>query len=718
MQNIKQLLLQPDTGKKVLETLTKESGTALPAEGILAGQSVLSALNQLANNSNKVIYNDIDIFQFKKFERQKYKVTGRNRAAVLHEIYAEQDDYSQVYTGTVRFFNSTRTGPLNNITVNAATTEDYIASDKHLKTLLLKTFDINSVKVGVDLKNEKLFWEEEFIGYLNTQQLQMSLIMGPIQSLLRVLNKKENNQGYLDLEYAINVAMAAIMSDYGHITARTEIEQEPPEFLATYNKVQEQQWIIENQSIAQRAYAVRKFWDANLKKQAYSNFKGPVFGKKYYEFYCKHEEKLAPFFELVALPHKNNNIYYPLIKSIPASFLEKMSSFEMLLNSDWNNLNIHKRNNKGHWLYNYEKVLNPSTKQSEKDNIKKLLNTPLQLVQDLLVKSYSLKTFRKNIGQILVTGSYSNKTKAELAQFYDAHRTELKKSVQECKTVSQVYENLNQSYKNIVSTWSARDVNKAFAAHHKYHSVIKEITAILKHESLPLRERLKQEPPATSIKLRLREVEGQCVYVAQSANRFGYENQKEIYVAEDQEKLFQELSANKNLFANKQYVMLLKHVHALNFAMTNEAKRKELQPEWERDEEYFQRKIKSDLGAGAKFEVKQLRTEFELEQEGEEMSHCVGGYSTLVSQGICSIWQLHDCTLLTSSTLEVRKSSKTITINDKQIKVDTHYIVQNRARHNRAPSDALQYVANILIQALDAYALKTATSEQSDNSPA
>ena len=106
MQNIQQLLLQPDTGKKVLETLVKESGTSLPSQGLVAGQSVLSALFQLASDNKKIVYNDIDVFQFKKNEKMRHRVTGKNQTSVFHEVVDASEDYSQLYSGVVKFFNS------------------------------------------------------------------------------------------------------------------------------------------------------------------------------------------------------------------------------------------------------------------------------------------------------------------------------------------------------------------------------------------------------------------------------------------------------------------------------------------------------------------------------------------------------------------------------------------------------------------------------------
>lgn len=701
MQTIQQLLLQPDTGKKVLETLTKESGTSLPSQGLVAGQSVLSALFQLASDNKKVVYNDIDVFQFKKNEKMRNRVTGKNQTAVFHEVVDASEEYSQLYSGVVKFFNSTREGDINKITVKASSNVDFSSSEDHLKTFLLKTFDINSVKVGVDLKTEKIFWEQDFVNYLKTQQLHLSTVIGPVQSLLRILTKHEKNQGYLDFEYALNMTMASILSNFGGYTVYEEIAQETPQLLER-SPLEAQLWLEKEYSVNQRIESVKKSWTENLKKYGYSTFKGPVFGKKYFDYYVEHEERLAPYFELVKLENGTRAIYYPLIKKLPDSFTSKIKPFETLLTREWNSTNVQKSKNKRQWLVSYEKILNPSTKQSEKENILRLINTPPEFVEGMLVKGYSLKKFSDSMNKILTPGAYSEKTKEKLISYYRSHSNELRKSLWSCTSVSEIHEKLNQSFKSITSVWGEDNINKAFAAHHKYSSVIKEVTRILQYENQPLRERLKQEKPNFTLSLQLREVNDKYVYVAQSKSR-GYTGQssKEVYVAEDQEEAFQKFVVHQNLLMNKDYMTLLKSVHMLNFSIESSTKKRALQPVWEKDEVLFEKRVNEEFGGNSKFKVTQLRTEFELEQEGEEMSHCVGGYSTTVAQGLCSIWHLQEEGTQNHSTLEVRLKEELITIDDEPCEVSKYYIVQNRARHNKTPVSSLLKLGNILVDCLN-----------------
>lgn len=705
MTSISELIQLPSTATKVLEILTKEAGVGLPTKGIIAGQSVLSALNQLASDSKRVIYNDIDIFNFKKNEKIRHKVTGLNTTSVYFEKTLGDSEYSHLYTGVVRFFNSKRKGPLNLISVRAMSNEDYLASEDHLKECLLKTFDINSVQVAVDLQKETLFWEPNFIEYLTTDQLRLSVVLGPIQSLLRVLNKEKTNQGFLDIDYAFNVTLAALLGHAGYCVENTIMLSRIIPDISRRSPVDVQISLEKELSLTQRIDAIKSHWEQDKSKFGYSSFSGPVFGKKYFELYQKFESRLQPYFELVELSQGSQKIYYPLIKELPEQFITKIKPYESLLNRDWSPLQQYKNKSKKKCLTSFEKVLNPSTKQVEKDNIKKLLDTPEELIEALLQKGTTIREFNRNASSLLNANQYADKTKETLMGYYKAHSSELKPVVWACENVSQIYESLNRSYKSIQKIWGAESVNKAFAAHHKYFQTLKEMRQLLTYEEQPLRERLKQEPPRWSIKLHLREVNGQYMYAIEPVNRYGG-HKNYIYVEEEQEQALKELANINAPLMDKNYLYLLRNVHMLNLKLTSQRQQQPLQPVIEKDEELFSSKLSKEFGENNSFKVKQLRSEFDLEQEGEEMSHCVGGYTQKVSTGACSIWHLQDLTGLKDSTLEVGVLPEEWKTEHGLKVVNRYYIAQHRAHNNKSPDHRLDTLANVLIESLNSNSIK------------
>lgn len=148
----------------------------------------------------------------------------------------------------------------------------------------------------------------------------------------------------------------------------------------------------------------------------------------------------------------------------------------------------------------------------------------------------------------------------------------------------------------------------------------------------------------------------------------------------------------------------------LNFSINSEKKKEQIQQVWEKDEELFLEKLTQEFGSDHKLKATQLLTEYDLEQEGEDMVHCVGGYSTHVASNLCSIWHLEDGDNFAASTIEIRRDAKTIQTHESAFEYFNYYIVQNRAKQNLPPHENLQKLGKILVEALTNKSIKDSTN--------
>ena len=282
---------------------------------------------------------------------------------------------------------------------------------------------------------------------------------------------------------------------------------------------------------------------------------------------------------------------------MPEEFVRKMQPYQELLSPGWNQMKSFQNKQKRKWITSYEKVLNPSTKQSEKENILKLLKAPVSFLDSILSGKYAISNFQKNMSSILNEGSYSEKNKEKLLSYFQAHKQELREKVRACSSFGEIFEELNKSLKAVVKVWGEENINKAFSAHHKYYHVLKEMSEIITYEEQPLKERLKQTQPNRTIILQYDQVNNEYMFIARPVNRY-HAGRKEsvVYLAEDQEKAFKSLANIEHPLFNKDYAHLLKTVHMLNFSINSEKKKEQIQPVWEKDEELFLKKLTQEIG--------------------------------------------------------------------------------------------------------------------------
>lgn len=196
--SMKEISLNAHMGEAVLNRL--RDFTALPEEGLVAGQAVASAVSELFGDGSAVAYNDIDVFRSSTIAERQARAErvpspeGENRVqrairtcefstVQLEESYGESVCSAQKQYQVHR---TARNGLLNDV-VCSFFTSDTVG--------VLQTFDMNCVQVGVDLESKKLIWTRDFEQFNITKQLEIVRLHTPFHSLIRYFRKKAQLAG-------------------------------------------------------------------------------------------------------------------------------------------------------------------------------------------------------------------------------------------------------------------------------------------------------------------------------------------------------------------------------------------------------------------------------------------------------------------------------------------------------------------------------------------
>lgn len=182
-------VLSPTMGSAVLTHLRDLSGLDFSAEtGVVAGQAVASAVEDLFFNGVGGVYNDIDLFQ--PDADNSLLTWGHHvpRARIRTELMLDHEaecDYLGVRIGALPRYvvqSSRRDALLNRVHVAYRQKEQQAYS-------LISAFDLNCTQVGVDLATRELVWTPEYARFLQTRQLEISAYHSPFHTVIRFLRK-------------------------------------------------------------------------------------------------------------------------------------------------------------------------------------------------------------------------------------------------------------------------------------------------------------------------------------------------------------------------------------------------------------------------------------------------------------------------------------------------------------------------------------------------
>lgn len=188
--------LDPSMGQAVIQWLRDRTEVGLPPCGLLAGQSVLTALMALygKNPNHQGPLNDVDVFWCRtdglmdegwldKGDKESFWMRMPNEA------------YDQIFERRICIISGVKIGRLNLIEQYAPTSSKHkLSGPQAVSTaqrldLTLADFDLSCVEVGVDLSTGLMKWTKEFESCMAGKPVIATEISVPERTWMRALKK-------------------------------------------------------------------------------------------------------------------------------------------------------------------------------------------------------------------------------------------------------------------------------------------------------------------------------------------------------------------------------------------------------------------------------------------------------------------------------------------------------------------------------------------------
>lgn len=305
MSKLDDSVLTPELGHQVLQVLSRHQ--ALPEWGLLAGQSVASAIDEILGTGLPV-YNDIDWFvpvndwtrddqgRSQRYLAPDYKgklVGGRVSYTVTEEV--ESDGYSRTIAVAERALYSIDHAEndrlLNKVAVNWAWSH---RKDQNKPLDLIRVFDTNNVQAAVDLETGQLTVSPAYRDFFRTRQLKLVSVYTPVQSLMRFLKKADELKGsaYADRDRAVDLISRMVRMNEGP-QALTELRRRAFKSGAPFldkrelHKARVKEPYVTGKRMSEWVRAGEGLYDAPLS-----------FGRKYLPYYERFADFLDPVFQL------------------------------------------------------------------------------------------------------------------------------------------------------------------------------------------------------------------------------------------------------------------------------------------------------------------------------------------------------------------------------------------------------------------------------------
>lgn len=192
-------------GQKIIDFLEKETGEDLSnEEGVLAGQSVAEAYFRINGIDVFSKVKDLDIFCYAKgnklFGNNSKKIKLYKRSSFVEKD--KENSFCMSHKKAIEVGYSIIESKQNGLK-NYVLIESYISKSEFLKTIV-NSFDMNIVKIGVDLKTKKVLISDDFKNFLKTKKMELVYNKSKASSIVRFLKKSEEIKGVtFDKELAI-----------------------------------------------------------------------------------------------------------------------------------------------------------------------------------------------------------------------------------------------------------------------------------------------------------------------------------------------------------------------------------------------------------------------------------------------------------------------------------------------------------------------------------
>jgi hypothetical protein len=189
----------------------------LPETGIVAGQAVSSAIQDLFGDGRGQVYNDVDIFR----ELRNTRLMRDRRRNTLNETVEQVTSHlpgvpRNDYGGLEEYLTKIRSYQLSSVSTQGKLNYVNCVVPGHFHLTghrVIDSFDLNCTRAAVDLQSGQLSWDRHFERFLSSRQLEIVAVHTPWHTLLRLLKKAEELPDvYVDIPTSAELCAALAQS--------------------------------------------------------------------------------------------------------------------------------------------------------------------------------------------------------------------------------------------------------------------------------------------------------------------------------------------------------------------------------------------------------------------------------------------------------------------------------------------------------------------------
>jgi len=179
-------------GRQAIDRIKSQWG--LPKNGFIAGGSIANIVWELVSG-NKAIINDIDVFVFDGIQDE----LDKSDKSSLFNYQEKETKYGEDYTGMC--FN---TYTKDFYSIVESTKDDIFNIVKYKSnskdpSLIIKSFDINSTRIGYSIEKDEIYWTPDFEEFLKTGELKITNLMTPSHTAVRIAKKSKELKAKIDI---------------------------------------------------------------------------------------------------------------------------------------------------------------------------------------------------------------------------------------------------------------------------------------------------------------------------------------------------------------------------------------------------------------------------------------------------------------------------------------------------------------------------------------
>ena len=175
-----------------IETLFKDginylkSNWKLPEKGFIAGGSISNIIWNLHTGKNAPI-NDIDIYVMNNLitEKLEFKEFKNKQHYKKKESFAFED-----YSGLGYGWKTSEFYLIDDVTIDGIFNYINYSSNTLNPQLILDSFDINCCQIGYNISEDKFYYTNDFILFLETGELRLINLTSPSHTAVRLVKKK------------------------------------------------------------------------------------------------------------------------------------------------------------------------------------------------------------------------------------------------------------------------------------------------------------------------------------------------------------------------------------------------------------------------------------------------------------------------------------------------------------------------------------------------